>query len=80
LISFGPIDTAEQNFLPVGAPVEDTRLVDVRGEASLQLAPLNWVLREAAVLEIIEEGLKPIILFNSICSDNIDFTFLWDEL
>jgi hypothetical protein len=35
LISFAPIDTPEQNFLPIGPPVEETCLEDIRGKTSV---------------------------------------------
>jgi hypothetical protein len=37
--------------------VQDAGLIDIGWESSLQLAPLDGVVREAVVLEVVEEGL-----------------------
>jgi hypothetical protein len=40
------------------------------------LVPLHRVIGEAAMLKVGEEGLTPVILFNVIHGNGVDFTLL----
>jgi hypothetical protein len=44
------------------------------------LVPLRRVIEEAAMFKVVEEGSAPVILFNAIRGNRVDFTLLWDKL
>jgi hypothetical protein len=44
------------------------------------LAPPRRVIGEAAMLKVVEEESAPVILFNAIRGNGVDFTLLWDKL
>ena len=66
--------------MPIRPFVQDTGLIDIEGESSLQLASLDWIVGEAAMLEVVEEWLKPIALLHDVRRDGVDLVVLWNEL